>query len=243
MNFQSIKWLYYKELKLFFGTYLAPLVLGGTAFLNSLFVMILNFSGRSNFEDATIITYVSFMSTIVISMVIVSMGTFVEEKNRGTLELLFTSPITDLEITLSKFLFGITVCAIISFLINSLFPIFLYSFWKAPLFIVITGTIGVFLLGTFTFSIGMFGSSLAKSQMAALLIGVVIILTLWVLGYFSHLFQANTRKVLFYLHIFSHFINFAKGVIPLSSTVFFLSGSLFFFYATVKSLESRRWRG
>jgi ABC-2 type transport system permease protein len=243
MNFLNVKWIFYKEVKVFFGTFLAPLVLGGTAFLNALFIMILNFNGRTNYEDATIITFVSFMSTIIIAMVILSMGTIVEEKNKGTLELLFTSPITDAEIVIGKFTFGVLISFIITVFINGLFPIILYSYWEAPLYLVVSGSIGVFLLGIFTFSIGMFGSSIGKNQMISLLVTVLIILTLWVLGYFSHLFQATTRKVLFHLHIFSHYINFAKGVLPLSGIVFFLSGIFLFLYLTIKTLESRRWRG
>jgi ABC-2 type transport system permease protein len=243
MNFLNVKWIFYKEIKVFFGTFLAPLVLGGTAFLNALFIMILNFNGRTNYEDATIVTFIAFMSTIIIAMVIISMGSIVEEKNKGTLELLFTSPITDAEIVVGKFLFGSLIALIITVLINGLFPIILYSFWKAPLYIVLSGSIGVFLLGIFTYSIGMFGSSVGKNQMISLLIAVLIILSLWVAGYFSHLFQATTRKVLFHLHIFSHFISFSKGVLPLTGIIFFLSGTFLFLYLTVKSLESRRWRG
>ncbi|TGL59116.1 ABC transporter permease [Leptospira ognonensis] len=243
MNFQTSLWIYKKELKLFFGTYMGPLVLGGTAFLNALFIMILNFNGRANYEEATVVTFVSFMTTILIAMIIISMGSIVEEKNKGTLELLFTSPITDVDIVIGKFLFGVTICAIITVFINGLFPILLYSYWQAPLYIVISGMIGVFLLGTFTYTVGLFASSLAKSQMISLLISVVIILTLWVVGYFSHLFQSTTRKVLFHLHIFSHFISFSKGVLPLTGIIFFISGTFLFLYLTVKVLESRRWRG
>ncbi|MCB1176230.1 MAG: ABC transporter permease, partial [Leptospiraceae bacterium] len=53
----------------------------------------------------------------------------------------------------------------------------------------------------------------------------------------------RTRSILFHLHIFSHFITFTKGVIPLSGIVFFLSGTFTFLFLTVKSLESRRWLG
>ena len=241
--FLNIKWIFLKETKIFFGTYMAPLVLGGTAFLNALFVMILNFNDRANYEQATIITFVSFMSTIIIAMLIVSMGTIVEEKSRGTLELLFTSPITDMEIVAGKFLFGVFLSFIITFFINALFPLLLYAYWKAPLYLVISGSIGVFFLGIFSYAIGMFGSSLGKNQMISLLLSVMIMLSLWVTGYFSHLFQATTRKILFHFHIFSHFISFSKGVLPLSGIVFFTSGSFFFLYLTVKVLESRRWRG
>nr|OBZ97707.1 ABC-2 family transporter protein [Leptospira interrogans serovar Copenhageni/Icterohaemorrhagiae] len=132
---------------------------------------------------------------------------------------------------------------LISVFVNGLFPIFLYSFWKAPLYIVASGTIGVFLLGIFSFAVGLFGSSLGKNQMISLLISIVIILTLWVSGYFSYLFDSVTRKILYHLHIFSHFIAFCKGVLPLNGIVFFVSGALFFLYLTVKVLESRRWRG
>ncbi|GBF50275.1 ABC transporter permease [Leptospira ryugenii] len=243
MNFQTAIWIYRKEMKLFFQTYMGPLVLGGTAFLNALFIMILNFNGRTNYEEATVVTFVSFMTTILIAMVILSMGSIVEEKNKGTLELLYTSPITDFDIVVGKFLFGMTICLIITIFINGFFPLVLYSFWQAPLYLVISGSVGVFLLGIFTFSVGLFASSLAKNQMISLLIAVMVILTLWVVGYFSHLFQATTRKVLFHLHIFSHYISFSKGVLPLTSIVFFLTGTFLFLYLTIKVLESRRWRG
>ncbi|EQA34880.1 ABC-2 family transporter protein [Leptospira inadai serovar Lyme str. 10] len=241
--FRNVKWIFWKEVRVFFGTYLAPLVLGGTAFLNSLFVLILNFNSGTNYAETTVVTFISFMSTILIAMLIVSMGSITEERNRGTLELLFTAPVTDLEIVVGKFLFGAFVCLIVSVLVDGLFPLFLYFFWKAPLYIVASGTIGVFLLGLFTFAVGLFGSSLGKNQMISMLISVMILLTLWVIGFFSYLFDAVTRKVLFHLHIFSHFIGFSKGVLPLNSIVFFLSGTIFFLYLTVKVLESRRWRG
>lgn len=243
MNFQIVKWIFWKEVKVFFGTFLAPMVLGGTAFLNALFIMILNFNGRTNYEDATMVTFVAFMSTIIIAMIILSMGSISEERNKGTLELLFTSPITDAEIVAGKFLFGVFLTFCITVFINGLFPLLLYSYWKAPFYLVVSGSVGVFLLGIFTYAVGMFGSSVGKNQMVSLLVSVLVILSLWVAGYFSHLFQATTRKVLFHLHIFSHFISFAKGVLPLTGIVFFLSGTFLFLYLTVKSLESRRWRG
>ncbi|EPG65291.1 ABC transporter permease [Leptospira wolffii] len=241
--FRNIKWIFLKEVRVFFGTYLAPLVLGGTAFLNSLFVLILNFNSGTNYTETTVVTFISFMSTILIAMLIVAMGTITEERNRGTLEFLFTAPISEMEIVVGKFLFGALVCLIVSLLVDGLFPLFLFFFWKAPLYIVASGTIGVFLLGIFTFAVGLFGSSLGKNQMVSMLISIMILLTLWVIGFFSYLFDAATRKVLFHLHIFSHFIGFSKGVLPLSSIVFFISGTVFFLYLTVKVLESRRWRG
>jgi ABC-2 type transport system permease protein len=171
------------------------------------------------------------------------MGSIVEEKTKGTMELLYTSPITDLEIVMGKFLFGITICLIITIFINGLFPVLLYTYWKAPFYLVASGSIGVFLLGSFTYSVGMFGSSVGKNQMISLLISVLIVMTLWVLGFFSHLFDSKTRSILFHLHIFSHFFSFSKGVLPFKSIVFFLSGIFTFLFLTIKSLESRRWIG
>ncbi|MCB1141066.1 MAG: ABC transporter permease subunit [Leptospiraceae bacterium] len=240
---RNIKWIFFKEWNVFFHTFMAPLILGGTAFLNALFVLISNFNERTNHEEATIVTFISFMSTIIVAMLILAMGSIVEEKNKGTMELLYTSPITDAEIVMGKFLFGVAICLFITIFINGFFPILLFAYWKAPLYIVMSGSLGVFLLGIFTYTVGLFGSSLGKNQMISLLISVLIIMTLWVLGFFSHLFESTTRSVLFHLHIFSHFFSFSKGVIPFKSVVFFLSGVGTFLYLTVKSLESRRWAG
>jgi ABC-2 type transport system permease protein len=222
---------------------MAPLILGGTAILNALFVLITSFNERVNYEEATIVAFICFMATIVIAMMILGMGSIVEEKNKGTMELLYTSPLTDLEIVAGKFLFGVFVCLIITIFVNGLFPILMYSFWKAPLFILASGSIGIFLLGCFTYSISMFGSSLGKNQMVSLLIGVLILMALWVTGFFSHLFESKTRMILFHLHVFSQFIGFTKGVLPLTGIVFFSTGTFTFLYLTVKTLESRRWLG
>jgi ABC-2 type transport system permease protein len=243
MNLENVKWIFRKELNIFFGSFYAPLILGGTAFLNGLFIMILNFNRWSNYQEAVAFTYISFMCTILIAMAILAMGAIVEERNKGTLELLFTSPITDVEIVVGKFAFGAFVCGVITIFVNGLFPVLLVSFWDAPFYLILSGTIGIFFLGIFTYSVGLFGSSVAKNQMISLLVSVLIILVLWVAGYFSHLFQATTRKILFHLHVFSQFISFTRGVIPLTALVFFLSGTFLFLYLTVKSLESRRWRG
>lgn len=240
---KNIKWILYKELRIFFGTYMASLILGGTAFLNSLFIMLLNFNDRYNYSDAVLVCFVSFMATIVIAMLILSMSSIVEERNKGTMEFLYTAPITDLEIVMGKFLFGMTICLIITLIINSIFPVLIYYFWKVPFYIILSSSIGLFLLGSFTYSVGLFGSSLAKNQMLSLLISVMIILVLWVAGFFSHLFDAKTRQVLFHFHIFSHFISFIRGVIPITGAMFFISGIVLFNYLTIKVLESRRWRG
>ncbi|MCB1157801.1 MAG: ABC transporter permease subunit, partial [Leptospiraceae bacterium] len=201
------------------------------------------FNERSNHEEATIFTFLAFMLTIIIAMLILSMGSIVEEKSKGTLELLFSSPVSDLEIISAKFLFGLSICFIITVFINALFPLFLIHFWQAPFYIIISGSVGIFLLGIFTYSIGIFGSSIASRQVISLLTSILIILFLWVLGFFSHLFSETTRKVLYHFHIFSHFIAFARGTIPFSGIVFFLSGSFFFNFLALKYLESRRWRG
>lgn len=240
---KNISSIFKKEIKVFFNTYMASLILGGTAFLNALFVLISNFHERNNYEDAAIITMVSFMSTIIIASMILAMSSIVEEKNKGTMELLYTSPITDAEIVIGKFLFGAFICLIITLFINGLYTFFLFTYWKAPAYLIVSGSVGIFLLGCFTYSVGMFGSSLGKNQMISLLVGVLIILTLWVVGFFSHLFQSKARAILFHLHIFSHYISFSRGVLPLSGIVFFLSGIFTFLYLTIKSLESRRWLG
>ena len=243
LNLYTIRCLFIKEVKIFFGTYLSLFVFGGVAFLNSLFVLILNLDGRTNYNDALIVIFISLMITIVIAMLTVSSGCLTEEKNQWTLELLFTLPLTDFEIIFSKLLFGFFLCFINTFFINLFFPILLLFLWDIPIYFIVSSSLGVFLLGCFTYSIGVLASSIAKNQMIALIFAISILFSLWLVGYFSHLFQEKTRDILFHFHIFSHYINFTRGILPLKSIVFFLSGIALNFYLSIKVLESRRWQG
>ena len=102
----------------------------------------------------------------------------------------------------------------------------------------LSGYLGLFLLGASFLSIGLFASSLTENQIVAAVISFGILLVFWILGASS---DADS-SVLGYLSIINHFDNFTKGVIEVKDVVYYLSFSFFGLFLTQVTLDSERWR-
>jgi ABC-2 type transport system permease protein len=170
------------------------------------------------------------------------MRTYAEEKRSGTVELLMTSPLTDAEIILGKFLGAIGFyLAILAVTAAYLSVAFLYGnpAWKP----VVTGYLGLFLLGSCFIAMGLFISSLTRNQMVAGAATFVVFLLLWIINWFADSVGPTAGQVLSYLSITEHFDDFGKGVIDTKHLVFYLSFVVFGLFLTLKSVDSERWRG
>jgi ABC-2 type transport system permease protein len=184
------------------------------------------------------------VSTIVLFMLpMITMATYADEKRRGTIELLLTSPITNLEIVLGKFL------AALSFFVVMLLPtflymgfLFLYSEPRMPVGPIFSGYLGLLLLGGTLISLGIFISTLTENQIVAASITFGVFLLLWVIDLAARSGGSTLQEILSHLSILNHFEDFAKGVIDTSSLI--LYGSLIFLglFLTFRSIESLRWR-
>ena len=171
----------------------------------------------------------------------ITMRLFAEEKRSGTIELLVTSPITDMEIIVGKWLAALIMYA--SILGLSLFSMFLlFAYGKPDWRPMMCGYLGLLLQGGCLLSIGMFISNTTKNQIVAGTATFAISLMLWVFDWVSSFEQAAWAKVLSYLSIVTHFESFSKGVIDTKDVVFYLTAIAFGFFLTARSMESLRWR-
>lgn len=189
---------------------------------------------RGVFSNATII--------ILFLMPMITMRTYAEEKRSGTIELLLTSPVTDIEIVLGKFFgaVGFFVALMgVTMLDMSLVFIFGNPEWKP----VLTAYLGLLLMGGTFISIGLFVSSTTKNQVVAGAATFVVLLLLWVISWVGSSFGPNTAAVLSYLSITEHFDDFGKGVIDTKHVLYYLSVTAFGLFLTVKSVDTERWRG
>jgi ABC-2 type transport system permease protein len=171
-----------------------------------------------------------------------TMGVYSEERKRGTMELLMTSPVSDAGIVIGKFLASLTLLFIM------LAPTFLYSayvFWHsepaAPWRVLLTAYLGVFLLGGALLALGSFFSSLTESQIIASILTFGAALLLWVLDY-GEPGTGAIASALQYLSIFRHVDDFTRGVIDTSALIFYASFIFLGLFLTVRSLDSMRWR-
>ena len=111
--------------------------------------------------------------------------------------------------------------------------------WKP----VVTGYLGLLLMGGAFLSLGLFISSLTKNQIVAAMATFAVFLMLWVINWISTFVGPTTQTVLQYLSLTEHFDDFAKGVIDTKHVIYYLSFMAFGLFLTAKSVDSERWRG
>jgi len=172
---------------------------------------------------------------------LITMRLFAEEKRSGTIELLTTSPITDVEVILGKWLSALIMYALMLFT-TVLDILFLFRYgnpdWK-PLAI---GYLGLLLQAGGLIAIGTFISTTTKNQIIAGAVTFGICLLLWVLGWVSQYENATWAQVLSYMSVIPHFESFAKGLLDTKDAIFDLTVILLGLFFTARSMESMRWR-
>jgi ABC-2 type transport system permease protein len=171
----------------------------------------------------------------------ITMRLFAEEKRTGTIELLATSPIRDLEIILGKWLAAVVLYSCL-LLFTALNFAFLFKYgnpdWK-PLAL---GYLGLLLQAGALLAIGTFISTLTKNQIIAGAATFGVELLLWVIGWVGEYETASWAHFLSYLSITTHFESFGRGVLDSKDAVFYISAILLGLFFTARSMESLRWR-
>jgi len=188
--------------------------------------------------------FVGVISTMLLFLMpMLTMGVYAEERKRGTMEMLMTSPITELQIVIGKYLALLTLyAAMLAPTLVYHVVMGMYSEPKLPWRIVWAGYLGVFLLGAVLLALGSFISSLTENQIVAGVITFVLFLLLWVLDMGVRGLTGAAGEVVKYLSILQHYEEFSQGVIDTSSVIFYLSGILLGLFLTLRSLDSMRWR-
>jgi ABC-2 type transport system permease protein len=172
-----------------------------------------------------------------------TMRLYAEEKRQGTIELLATSPLTDLQIMLGKFLaaVGLYGLMILAGLVN-LALLWHYAAtppeWKP----VLSGVLALLLVGASFISLGLFLSTLTRNQIIAGILGFGLALVFWIFSWFDQPTATETQKLVAYLGVTNHMEDMAKGVVDLKDLVFYASFILFGLFLAHQSAESQRWR-
>ena len=187
----------------------------------------------------------TLMNTTVIMLFLfplVTMRTYSEEKRSGTIELLLTSPITDVQIILGKFLGAMLLyMAMLALTLIHIGILFIYGQpeWKP----IATGYLGLLLMGGSFLSLGLFISSLTKNQIVAGISTFAVFLMLWVINWIGTFVGPTMQTVLTFLSLTDHFDDFSRGIIDTKHVIYYLSFMAFGLFLTAKSVDSERWRG
>lgn len=247
-----------RELKTYFTSPIAYVVLGiflvlaGYLFYSHLAIYSLrSFQAMSDPHSETALSVTEWVTRplfdnlgilLLFMMPMLTMRLFAEEKKTGTIELLMTFPIKDLEVLLGKF----SACLLV--LLVMLSPTFLYMLILAyfgsvewgPVF---TGYLGLFLLGSAFMAMGILFSSLTENQIVAAVLSFGALIIFWVLGWAADYSGATAAAVLGHLSVLEHVESFSKGVLDLKDTVYYLTFIGFCLFLAIQSLESWKWRG
>ena len=186
----------------------------------------------------------------VISVVILfltpmlTMSIYAEERRRGTMELLMTSPVTDTQIVLGKFLASLTLFGLMLLPTLGYFGyMLLHADPPGSGRILLSGYLGIVLLGGALLALGGFFSSLTESQLIASVLSFGAFLLLWVIDLGTQNGAGGTDSVLQYMSLFRPIDDdFARGIVDTSNVIFYLSFIVVGVFLTVRSVDAMRWR-
>ncbi len=248
--------IYRREIGSYFVSPIAYIVIGffllatGVFFYFNLSGMIRNATmmaaqGREMDVATTVIrNFVGLAATFTLFLApMLTMGVYAEERKRGTMEMLMTSPISEFQIVMGKFLASLTLYLLMlapTLIYHAI--VSLYSDPAMPWRLVWAGYLGVALLGSSLVAIGSFISSLTESQIVAGIVTFVVFLMLWVLDIGINVSSSTFGEVVKYLSILQHYEEFAQGVIDTTSIVYYVSLTALALFLTLRNLDSMRWR-
>lgn len=245
-----------RELYSYFVSPIAWVLLAIFAFLSGVFTYIISasfaraslesqMSGQSmpmNLNEQVIAPLFSNIAVIGLFLIpLISMRLFAEEKRQGTIELLITSPLHDLEIVLGKWLSAVLMYGALLVILLVDFS-FLFAYGNPDWKPVVSGFIGVLLQGACLLAFGTFISTLTRNQIVAAAIGFALALILWILNWTTSFGNTPVIQVLNYLSIVSHMDSFSRGVIDTKDLIYYVSMIFLGLFLTARSLESLRWR-
>ena len=171
---------------------------------------------------------------------IVTMRLFVEEANRGTLELLLTSPVREIDIVLGKFL-GVVTLYVALFVATAVFPIVLYRLGDPDGGLILTQYLGMLLASMCFLSVGIFASSITSSQVISAVIAYILLLTFWIGGFISEALPTGAANIGKSLGLIGHLENFGKGILDATDVFYYLAFTAIFLFLSYRALEARRW--
>jgi ABC-2 type transport system permease protein len=238
-----------RELNAYFASALGYLVL-----LFFLVVMGVTFSVIVNYLNhrttqftATGIMFGMFWVPCLFIVPAITMRLLAEEKRSGTIEMLMTAPVTDFEVVFAKYLGAVALYAMMWGL-TFLYVLTLRHFAGTPAALdfgpILSGYVGVLLVGQFLIAVGLLSSSATRSQVsAALMCFAIIFLFLLGLNWLGMLVQGGpVNRIVRFLSAFEHMDDFSRGIIDLRPVALYVSGTVLSLFVATRLLESRKWR-
>jgi len=240
-----MKALYLKEVRSFLSSIIGYIFILIYLIASGLFHWIISYN--TNLLEGTEADLIPFfnLSPVIFLILIpaITMRSIAEERRTGTIELLFTRPISDLKILLAKYFAGVTL------LIIAIIPTLVYYFSMYqlgnPVGIIddgatLTSYLGLLLLGSTFVAIGIFASSITSSQIVAFILGMFLCWIFYdglsLIGSFN--LMGSFDSVIQHIGMTNHYDSIKRGVIDLSDVIYFLSVITLFMYAALTVIKT-----
>jgi ABC-2 type transport system permease protein len=196
-----------------------------------------------NVTDSVLRPLFSNMSVILLLLMpLITMRLFAEERRSGTIELLLTYPVRDGAVLLGKFLAAVALF-VVMLLLTLFYPAMIMYFTRVEWGPLLTGYVGLLLMGATFIAVGVCISSFFENQIMAGTVTFMVLLMFWVIGWSADAAGGVWKTILSELSIIEHFDTFAKGIFDTKDVIYYLNFTFLALFIGLKSLEARRWKG
>jgi ABC-2 type transport system permease protein len=231
-----------RELAAYLRTMSGYVIIAVMLFLDGLFFNAFAMAGTAKRSSEVLGDFFFYSSGFTMACaVFLSMRLLAEERQSGTLQLLYSSPVRDWEIVIGKFLSALAFLGI--FLLASLYmPVLVMIYGKISFGHLAAGYFGLILVGATTLAIGCFGSALTKSQVLAAVLTGVMVMALTVCWLLARVTDRPLTDAITALAWYGHFKPFEQGLVHLRHVTYFVLVTWAALFASTRVLEARRWR-
>jgi ABC-2 type transport system permease protein len=177
--------------------------------------------------------------TLVTSAVL-GMPLLAREREKGTIQLLFSAPLRDWEIVVGKYISALVFLLV--FLGASFYmPLLVMAYGKVSFGHLAAGYLGLVLVGSAGAAFGTFSSALTKNQLVAVVISLVMVIALTVFWFLARITDRPLTDAVTAMAWYAHFTPFGQGLVQLKHVVYFVLVSFVALFAATRVLEARRW--
>ena len=236
---RNLKAVYFKEMKSYFNSPMAYIFLVIFAVINGYFFtrtfFLFNQSDMRSLFNIIPLVYLFFIPAVTMSLI-------AREKNLGTMEIISTLPLKNMDFVVGKFLaaFSLVMVGLIVTLVHLLTLTQVGT--NVDYGAAFTGYLGLALAGAVYSSVGTFASSVTDNQVVAFIIGIFIVLVFFLMDKMLMFVPSYLTGLIQYISVDYHLSNISRGVIDSRNLVYFASVVGFFLFITVRILEIRNWK-
>jgi ABC-2 type transport system permease protein len=238
---KNIALLARRELAAYLRSPMGYVIVAVVLCIDGLFFNVWALGGSPKFSSEVLATFfavATFMT--MVSGILLSMRLIAEEHQLGTLTLLLTSPVREVEIVLGKFLSSLIFFSGMT-LITVYMPLLIFVNGKVSLGHIFGGYLGLFLLGMASLAVGLFASSVSRMQIVAAVLGGAILTALYLCFFGASVAEPPLRDLLASFSQHKH-LQWQNGVISSRDVLYYVSVTYVFLLLTTHVLQARRWR-